>query len=126
MCAGPASRLIATTTDSPAAVRSNASRVLSTRSVRYAPVRSASPQYLRADYQTDYVLMVAEAYAGEGNVANAAERLHFLGNEQVNVYVRQAILYAGQHNYSQVDIETMNALSMALGNWIPQPDEGAK
>lgn len=94
--------------------------------VRPAPVRSASPQYLRADYQTDYVLMVAEAYAGEGNVANAAERLHFLGNEQVNVYVRQAILYAGQHNYSQVDIKTMNALSMALGNWIPQPDEGAK
>jgi hypothetical protein len=94
--------------------------------VRPAPVRSASPQNLRADYKTDYVLMVAEAYTGEGNVANAAERLHFLGNEQVIVYVRESILYAGQHDYSQVDVDTMNALAVALGSWIPQPGGGTQ
>ncbi len=87
-------------------------------------VRRVDPQHLRQDYQTDYVLMVAETYASEGNAANAVERLHFLGNEQVNVYVRQAILIGGQAGYSQQDIETMNNLSLALQSWIPQSDGG--
>jgi len=94
--------------------------------LRPAAVRRVAPQYLRQDYQTDYVLMVAETYMSEGNVANAAERLHFLGDEQVNVYVRQAILTAGQAGYSQMDVETMNALSLALQSWIPQPDGGTQ
>jgi hypothetical protein len=92
--------------------------------VKPAAVRRVDPQHLRQDYQTDYVLMVAETYASEGNAANAVERLHFLGNEQVNVYVRQAILIGGQAGYSQQDIETMNNLSLALQSWIPQSDGG--
>ncbi|MDX9865349.1 MAG: hypothetical protein RBT34_11155 [Anaerolineaceae bacterium] len=91
--------------------------------VKPAAVRRVAPQHLRQDYQTDYVLMVAETYASEGNAASAVERLHFLGDEPVNVYVRQAMLTAGQTGYSQQDVETMNALSMALQSWIPQPDE---
>ena len=88
------------------------------------PVRRASPQNLRQDYQTDYVLMVAEVYASEGNVAEAAERLHFLGEESVNSYVQQAILAAGQFGYDRQDIESLGELSQALATWIPQPDGG--
>jgi len=92
--------------------------------IKPAGIRRVAPQHLRQDYQTDYVLMVAETYASEGNAANAVERLHFLGNEQVNVYVRQPILTGGQAGYSQQDIETMNNLSLALQSWIPQADGG--
>lgn len=90
-----------------------------------ATARGAAPQDLRADYQADYVLMVAEVYAREANIARAIERLHYLGNEPGQSYVQQAILTAGQTGLDRQDLELLGNLNQALADWIPQP-EGAQ
>ena len=52
------------------------------------------PELLRVDYKSDYVLMVAEAYSLENDLAQAVRRLSFLGSESPAEIVRQAILFA--------------------------------
>ena len=49
-----------------------------------------TPDALRIDYRTDYVLMVAEAYHAEQDPALAAQRLAVLGSEPPAVIAREA------------------------------------
>jgi hypothetical protein len=93
--------------------------------LRPAVAQRADPRDLRQDYQMDYVLMVAEVYDREGNVAQATERLHYLGNEPVRRYVQRAILAGGQAGLDPHDMDVLNRLDQALGSWIPQPEEAA-
>ncbi len=78
-----------------------------------------SPDTLRVDYKTDYVLMVAEAYHSDGNLALAAQRLAFLGNTAPLDLVQQAIVIANQADYSPGDVDLMIRLSQVLETWIP-------
>jgi hypothetical protein len=77
-----------------------------------------TPETLRIDYKTDYVLMVAESYQVEGDLALATSRLALLGNIPPNDLVQQAIASA-QGRYAEADLQLMQALYEALQSWIP-------
>ena len=79
-----------------------------------------SPDTLRADYKTDYVLMVAEAYHAEGDLSLAVRRLAILGNTAPLALAQQAIVYAGQAGYAAKDVDLMLKLSQGLKTWSPQ------
>ncbi len=72
-----------------------------------------TPDTLRIDYKTDYVLMVAETYHADKNLDLAIQRLAILGEPTVEITV-QAILFAEQNGYTDNDLILMRALSGAL------------
>lgn len=78
-----------------------------------------TPDTLRNDYKTDYVLMVAEAYSLEGDLEMAVRRLALLGDSMPSESVRAAILFAEGAGYYDVDISLMRALSTDLQLWNP-------
>lgn len=69
---------------------------------------------LRADYRTDAVLMVAEIYAAEQNLDQAAERLRLFGESDPLRIVQQAILTAQDLNYPAADITLLANLAQAF------------
>ena len=80
-----------------------------------------TPDALRADYQTDYVLMVAEAYRAEQDPALAARRLAVLGSEPPAIIAGEAESFARQTGYSSDDLTLIQELSVALQTWKPIP-----
>lgn len=81
-----------------------------------------TPDSLREDFRTDYVLMAAEAYAGEGDLDLARFRLAALGPLPPDLYATEAIDYALAHAFSREDVEALNRLAIALRT-LPQPGE---
>lgn len=73
-----------------------------------------TPTSLRADYRTDYVLMVAEAYQGDGDLALAAVRLAALGPMPPEQRVVQAIDEAARRGLPRADLDRLAALADAL------------
>jgi len=73
-----------------------------------------TPDTLRIDYKTDYVLMVSEAYQGDRDPALAIQRLAQLGDKEPVDWVYQAILFAQQNNYTDQDLSRMQELLGAL------------
>ncbi len=73
-----------------------------------------SPDTLRIDYKTDYILMVAEAYQGEGDLQLVIRRLALLGNIAPVEMVYEAILFAEKAGYADADLAIMQALMGAL------------
>ncbi|NLG98507.1 MAG: hypothetical protein GX491_14210 [Chloroflexi bacterium] len=69
---------------------------------------------LRADYKTDYVLMVAEIYQSDQNLSQAVRRLSLLGSEDPLALVSESIARARSFGYTSADIEMMGQLSQAL------------
>lgn len=80
-----------------------------------------TPEALRIDYQTDYVLMVAEAYHAEQDPALAAKRLAVLGSKPPALIVENSYSYAQQTSYSTEDLTLMQELVIALQTWQPIP-----
>ena len=78
-----------------------------------APVRYAEsgPHTLRQDYRTDYVLMVAEVYEVQGDLAMALAQLVTLGDGSPAAMVQEAIAYAQEAGYSPDDLARMLALA---------------
>ena len=74
---------------------------------RYA---SVSPAALRVDYQTDFVLMTAELYHGEGDLALALARLDFLSAAPLET-VNAALDYAQSHQYADADLQLLQTLA---------------
>jgi len=83
-----------------------------------------TPDRLRVDYQTDYVLMVAEVYARDQDIRESANQLEVLGSQPVLRYVQQAILAATDLGYSPQDIELLAKLSEGIQAWILNPVGG--
>ena len=79
-----------------------------------------SPDTLRVDYKTDYVLMVAEVYHTEGDLSLAARRLALLGNTPPLDMVQQAVVLAGQADYAPKDVDLMVRLAQGLETWTPK------
>jgi hypothetical protein len=77
---------------------------------------------LGSDYQTDYVLMVAEAYSFDHNLAAATHSLEDLGSAPGHEIIHQAILRAEKAGYDSRDLNLMRSLQSAL---IPQTPTGA-
>ena len=73
-----------------------------------------SPDTLRIDYKTDYVLMVAESFQKEGDLALVTYRLALLGDTPPFEMVNQAILFAQKAGYTDADIALMQTLMSAL------------
>jgi len=85
-----------------------------------------TPDTLRADYKTDYVLMVAEAYRSEPDLEQAAHRLALLGAQQPADLARQALQAARKGGYSPADLDALDALSRAFQTWTPVPPQAGK
>jgi hypothetical protein len=80
-----------------------------------------TPATLRSDYQTDYVLMVAEVYHADGDIEQAARRLALLGDRPLPDIVRQAMVFAAQAPYADSDQVLLSELGGAMQAWNPQP-----
>jgi hypothetical protein len=78
-----------------------------------------APGSLRADYRTDYVLMVAQAYSSGQDLQMAQVRLASLGPELASDHVTQALTYAVDHGFSRYDLDTLNQLAIALRQAAP-------
>jgi hypothetical protein len=90
---------------------------------RYANTHMDS---LRSDYMADYVLMVAEAYGTDGDLAAAVNNLETLSTEKPIRTVQQAIITAQQIGYAPEDIELLGRLAQAVQVWFPEaPTEAA-
>lgn len=76
-----------------------------------------TPGTLRIDYQSDYVLMAAEAYAREQDALLAVERLYLLGAINPAEKVQEAIVFAVQAGYAPADLAVMRELGEAVRTW---------
>ena len=83
-----------------------------------------APDTLREDYRTDYILMVAEAYAGDGDLDLAQIRLASLGPQPPVDIVVEAIDYAVKQEFDRSDLEILNRLAIQLRSIPPSPEIG--
>jgi hypothetical protein len=79
-----------------------------------------TPAKLRSDFQTDYILMVAEAYQAEGDLDLSARRLAVLGDSPPAEIVRQAMIMAAQIRYADSDQDLLSQLASGLQTWNPE------
>ena len=79
---------------------------------------NTTPATLRIDYQTDYVLMVAEAYHHEEDINLAVCRLALLGGE-AREKVAESLVFAVEAGYTADDLALMDTLADALAAWEP-------
>ena len=75
------------------------------------------PANLRADFKADYVLMVAESYHQDNDLALAGNWLKSLGKKSTFVVTQDAVKTAQELGYSVDDVELMMDLSEALVLW---------
>ena len=80
-----------------------------------------TPELLRADFRTDYVLMVAEAFRTERDTELATRKLAIFGTEHPSVITAQAYEYAQQNSYPANDLALIQELTVALQTWQPLP-----
>lgn len=80
-----------------------------------------TPASLRADYRTDYVLMVAEAFHSDNDAQLAGRRLAIFGSESPSDIALAALHEAEKAGYSQPDIALLQELTRALQAAQPVP-----
>ncbi|MBN1440970.1 MAG: hypothetical protein JW929_16310 [Anaerolineales bacterium] len=73
-----------------------------------------SPDQLRAEYQADYVLMVAETYAADHDLGQAAVRLSRLGQSDLAGLVRRIADAYEAAGYSEEDCARLEDLARDL------------
>jgi hypothetical protein len=79
--------------------------------VKYVDTSAAS---LRADYKTDYVLMVAEIYQADGKLDQAISRLALVSSMPPGKIAADGLLTAQSLGYSPADLSLIETLSQAL------------
>ena len=82
-----------------------------------------APNTLRDDYKADYVLMVAEIYASDGNLEQASRRLSVLDSLPPAQVVANALRTARQLEYGESDLERIERLLQSLQQ-APSPNAG--
>ncbi|KAA3644638.1 MAG: hypothetical protein DWQ07_14580 [Chloroflexi bacterium] len=89
------------------------------------PVQLPDPTIsgLRDDYKTDYVLMIAESYAFDGDLSQAINRLDKLEDEEPLQSVQKALIFAVDTGYTPPDLITMRDLEVAVRTWNPDPED---
>jgi hypothetical protein len=83
--------------------------------IRPAELAESSPETLREDYRIDITLMVAEAYAYDDNLEKARTRLTLLDPQDPEEQIRVAWHYAQEHDFSRIQISTLERLADDLG-----------
>jgi hypothetical protein len=76
-----------------------------------------TPDTLRADYKTDYVLMTAEAYRLEQDPGTAARRLAIFGAQSPSAIATEALDYAQSNGFPDSDIALIQELVTAMQAW---------
>ncbi|HKI55363.1 MAG TPA: hypothetical protein VJ987_14655 [Anaerolineales bacterium] len=76
-----------------------------------------TPDTLRADYKTDYVLMTAEAYRFEQDPGAAARRLAIFGSQSPSAIASEALDYARTNEFPDSDIALIQELVTAMQAW---------
>ena len=76
-----------------------------------------TPDTLRADYKTDYVLMTAEAYRVEQDPGTAARRLAIFGSQTPSSIASEALDYARSNGFPDSDIALIQDLVTAMQAW---------
>jgi hypothetical protein len=76
-----------------------------------------TPDTLRADYKTDYVLMVAEAYHADPDPGLAARRLAIFGSQSPSAIASDGLNFAHTNGFADSDIALMQELVTALQAW---------
>ena len=76
-----------------------------------------TPDPLRADYKTDYVLMTAEAYRVEQDPGLAARRLAVFGAQSPSAIANEALEYARENSFPDSDIAILQELVTAMQAW---------
>ena len=91
---------------------------------QYLPsqVSTTRPQDLRADYQADYVLMVAEVYATDGNIDDAFALLEKINPDNPLRAVQEGLLTAQQMEFEEWEMRYMADLEVALRDQLGQGD----
>ena len=86
-----------------------------------SPVKfvDTTPASLRADYRTDYVLMVAEAYHADQNADLAARRLAIFGGKSPDDIASQALQAGRQTGYGPNDLNLLQELKLAMQAYQP-------
>lgn len=94
--------------------------------IEVSPVElvDTTPDSLRIDYRTDYVLMVAEAYSVDQDPIGAVRRLALLGAQDPVAVVDAAIQFGIEWGYSDEDLVTIRELADDLRTWSPAVDPG--
>ena len=83
-----------------------------------------SPEALREDFRSDYVLMVAEAYLVDRDLELARYRLASLGSHPSLNYVIDAIDFGVENSFNQIDLQTLNQLAVDIRSIPPAPEIG--
>ncbi|HUS83786.1 MAG TPA: hypothetical protein VMX56_01470 [Anaerolineales bacterium] len=83
-----------------------------------------SPEALREDFRSDYVLMVAEAYLVDRDLELARYRLASLGSRPSLNYVIDAIDFGVENGFNQIDLQTLNQLAVDIRSIPPAPEIG--
>ncbi|HSG45819.1 MAG TPA: hypothetical protein VLA72_21980 [Anaerolineales bacterium] len=76
-----------------------------------------TPDTLRSDYKTDYVLMTAEAYRVEQDPGTAARRLALFGAQTPSAIASEALDYARTNVFPDSDIALIQELVTAMQAW---------
>jgi len=76
-----------------------------------------TPDTLRADYKTDYVLMTAEAYRLDQDPGLAARRLAIFGAQSPSAIASDALSYARNNGFSDADIALLQEFVTAMQAW---------
>ncbi|HOW91271.1 MAG TPA: hypothetical protein PK883_03040 [Anaerolineaceae bacterium] len=82
-----------------------------------AEITTTSLQDLRADYKTDYVLMVAETYATDGDAQHALDLLTKINPDNPLRTVQQGLLTAQQLGYEDWEMRYLADLEIGIRNY---------
>ena len=93
--------------------------------VRPVEYVDTAPESLRGDYRGDFVLMVAEAYAGDQDLELARIRLASLGPHPPINFVVEGIDYGLENGYIRMELETLNRLAVDLRSAPASPEIGS-
>lgn len=91
--------------------------------VKYVDTPATS---LRADYKTDYILMIAEIYQADGDLEGAQDRLSLVNSAGPEQAVTEGMQTARTLGYSPADLSLMENLSQALQKGTTAQPEEAK
>lgn len=75
---------------------------------------NTNPASLRADFRTDYTLMVAETYQKDHDISAAARHLANLDSLPPAEIASAALIFAQQYQFDPADIKLLQDLVLAL------------
>lgn len=89
---------------------------------KYLPVQVTTTRFedMRADYQADFVLMVAEIYATDGNIQGARSLLEKINPGNTLRAVQEGLLTAQQMGFENWELRYIAELEVALRGMLEQ------